>query len=76
MDRNVAEDLWGKGRVEAKRVLPDEFGLEGIARYMVNQKGKRWYGSRNLKQPEVNRSVTKLTKKRAEKIAINENDLE
>jgi hypothetical protein len=74
MDRDMAEDIWGKGRAEAKRLKPDEFGLEGIARYMVKDpKGKRWYGSRNLKQPTVTRSKTKLTKRKAEKIARNEN---
>lgn len=73
MDRNAAEDLWGKGRVEARRLQPDEYGLEGIARYMLKQpKGeKRWSGSRNLKQPKVYKSVTKLTKRKAEKLATN-----
>lgn len=74
MDRDVAEDLWGKGRAEAKRLKPDEFGLEGIARYMVKDRnGKRWYGSKNLKTPIVNSSTTRLTKRKAEKLALNEN---
>lgn len=74
MDRDIAEDIWGKGRAEAKRLKPDEFGLEGIARYMVkDSKGKRWYGSRNLKKPKETKSVTRLTKRKAEKLAINEN---
>lgn len=74
MDRDAAEDLWGKGRAEAKRLQPDEFGLEGIARYMVkDSRGKRWYGSRNLDKPTERRAVTKLTKRRAEKLAVNEN---
>jgi hypothetical protein len=77
MDRNVAEDLWGKGRVEAKRLQPDDFGLEGIARYMVKQpRGKRWYASRNLKQPVVHRAVTKLTKRKAENMAMKQDSLE
>jgi len=75
MDRNIAEDLWGKGRVEAKRLQPDEFGLEGIARYMANQRGKRWYASRNLEKPEEHRAITKLSKRKAEKMSVNENDL-
>lgn len=74
MDRDIAEDIWGKGRAEAKRLQPDEFGLEGMARYMVkDSRGKRWYGSRNLKKPTVKRAITKLTKRRAEKLALNEN---
>lgn len=77
MDRNAAEDIWGKGRAEAKRLQPDDFGLEGIARYMVKDpRGKRWYASRNLKQPEVHRAVTKLTKRRAENMVRNEYELE
>lgn len=76
MDRDVAEDLWKKGRVEAKRLQPDDFNLEGIARYLANQRGKRWYASRNLKKPKEYQSITKLTNRRAEKLAANENDLE
>lgn len=76
MDRNIAEDLWRMGRVEAKRLQPDEFGLEGIARYMMKQpKGKRsWVGSRNLKKPKVYRSVSRLSKRKAEIIAKQENE--
>lgn len=75
MDRNAAEDIWKKGRVEAKRLQPDEFGLEGIARYMMKQPkdGKRWYGSRNLKKPKVYKSISKLTKRKAEKMAMDPN---
>lgn len=73
MDRDVVENLWGKGRAEAKRLQPDDFGLEGIARYMADQNNgsKRWYASRNLKQPKVYKSYTKLTKRKAEKLARN-----
>ena len=71
MDRDAAEDLWRKGRAEAKRLQPDDFGLEGIARYMVKKpKGKRWYASRNLKQPVIHEAVTRLTKRRAERMAL------
>ena len=78
MDRDIAEDLWAKGRAEAKRLEPDDFGLEGIARYMLKlQKGsKRWYASRNLKKPEVYRAVTKLTRRKAENMARNQNELQ
>ena len=73
MDRDVAEDLWiKKARVDCRRLQPDDFGLEGIARYLVKgKKGKkRWYGSRNLKKPTVNTSVSKCSKSRARKIAL------
>ena len=76
MDRDVAENLWKRGRVEARRLQPDDFGLEGIARYLLKDpKGKRWYGSRNLKEPIVSRLTTKLSKRKAEKIAMNQGDL-
>ncbi|MDF2609076.1 MAG: hypothetical protein K0R92_550 [Lachnospiraceae bacterium] len=78
MDRDVVEGLWGKGRAEAKRLQPDDFGLEGIARYMAGQNNgsKRWYASRNLDQPKVYRSFTKLTKKKAEQMYRTQADWE
>lgn len=76
MDRDTVEGLWGKGRCSTKRLQPDDFGLEGIARYMANQnKGsKRWYASRNLKQPKVYKSYTKLTHRKAEQLATRQCD--
>lgn len=70
MDRDAAEELWGKGRTESKKLQPDEFGFEGIARYMFNQaKGKRrWVPSRNLTKPKVYKSFTKLTRNKAEQL--------
>jgi hypothetical protein len=35
---------------------------------------KRWNASRNLKQPKVYKSYTKLTKRKVEKLARNEID--
>lgn len=71
MDRDTVESLWGKGRAETKRLQPDDFGFEGLARYMAGQNNgsKRWYASRNLKQPKVFKSYTKLTKRKAEQLA-------
>jgi hypothetical protein len=76
MDRDTVESLWGKGRAEAKRLQPDDFGLDGIARYMAGQNNgsKRWYASRNLDQPKIYRSFTKLSKRKAEKMARREAD--
>lgn len=76
MDRDVAEDLWKRGRVEARRLQPDDFGLEGLARYMLKDpRGKRWYGSRKLKEPTIYRSVTKLSKRKADQMALNPDKL-
>lgn len=71
MDRDVAEKMWGKGWANCKRLQPDEFGFEALARYITKDpKGtKRWCGSRNLKEPIVRVADHKISKKRAEKIA-------
>jgi hypothetical protein len=75
MDRDVAEQLWGKGYANSRRLQPDEFGLEGIARYITKDpKGtKRWCASRNLEEPKITVADHKITKRQAEKIAKNEN---
>jgi len=76
-DRDVAEDLWNcGGRPRSRRLKSDDFGLEGMARYITKEKGsktmKRYTPSRNLKQPTVTVADTKLTRRRAEKIAREE----
>lgn len=71
MDRDLVESLWNKGRVSTKRLQPDEFGLEGLARYMYQNKGtKRWYASRNLKTPVVRKSYTRLTRRKLQELAL------
>lgn len=55
-DRDRAEELWTEGgRTNTKRLQPDDFNLEGLARYLMKDpKGKkRWGGSLNLKKPQV-----------------------
>jgi hypothetical protein len=76
MDRDLVESLWDKGRSQTKRLQPDDYGVEGLARYMASQnKGsKRWYASRNLKQPRVYKSHTKLSKRKMEQLAKKEGD--
>lgn len=76
-NRDVAEDLWnGGGRTQSRRLQSDDFGFEGLARYITKEKGsktmKRYTPSRKLKQPTVTIADTKLTRRRAEKIAKNE----
>ncbi|MDP4152865.1 MAG: hypothetical protein Q8865_05405 [Bacillota bacterium] len=48
-----AEQLWQDGRVNISRLRPDEFGLEGLARYIVKKPSgaRRWQQSKNLKKP-------------------------
>lgn len=76
-DRNVAEELWnGRGRANSRRLQPDDYGYEGIARYLIKEKSskttKSYTPSRNLTTPTVTTSFTKLTRRKAEKIAKNE----
>lgn len=76
-NRDVAEKLWNcGGRTQSRRLQSDDFGFEGMARYITKEKGsktmKRYTPSRNLKQPTVTVADTKLTRRRAEKIAKDE----
>ena len=55
MDRDKAEELWGKGRANADRLQPNELGFEELANYISKDpKGKKRYSpSRNLIIPEA-----------------------
>ena len=70
MDRDTAESLWRNGRANTMRLQPDEYGLEGLTRYIVKEsKGsKRWASSRNLVEPVVTKSDTKLSKRQVERL--------
>lgn len=62
MDRSAAEELWnGKGWANAKKLQPDEYGLEALARYVTKEAngGKRWCASRNLSEPKETTADTK-----------------
>jgi len=71
MDRDIVEQLWTKGRANADRLKADDYGYEGLARYITKDpKGsKRWTQSKNLKQPTVKVNDFKYTKRKAEKLA-------
>lgn len=59
--RDELEELWGKGRANAKRLQPDEYGYDALANYfykpdkriMQDYKRRVWAGSRNLVRPTV-----------------------
>ena len=65
MDRDAAESLWKKGRVNARKLQPDEFGLRDLTGYLLKapKTKKRWYGSRNLKEPRITTSDHKFSRK-------------
>lgn len=72
MDRDVAESLWrGRGWANARRLQPDDNGLEALARYMTKEtnNGKRWCASRNLVEPKETVADTKISKRNVEKMA-------
>lgn len=72
LSRDEIEGVWKKGRANADRLCPDDFGLEGLARYISKNtgNGKRYTMSRNLKQPVITKSYTRLTKRKVYDIAL------
>lgn len=74
VDRDAAEALWGKGRANSARLQPDENGLEGLARYITKslprfKSEKRWVCSKNLTEPTVTTADTKITRRKAARLA-------
>ena len=70
-DRDKMEDLWGNGgRNNVRRLVADESGYEGMARYcMKDPKGlKRYVASKNLKKPQITISDTKFTRRKVNRI--------
>lgn len=76
MDRDIAEQLWKKGRANADRLKSDENGYEALGRYIAKDpKGKkRWNGSKNLKKPTVKVNHTKYKRKKVHDIAKSPED--
>lgn len=71
MDRDVAEQLWRHGDwTNANRLQPNEFGLEGIAKYLVKSPvgGKRWAQSKNLKQPTERKRDGKTSSRKLQRM--------
>lgn len=78
IDRDTLEKLWKKGRCNTHRLQADEFGYEGLARYIIKDpKGaKRWIPSRNLKQPKISINDFKYSKRKVENISKSQGDRE
>lgn len=71
-DRDAAEEFWTKGgRTHSRRLQPDDYGLEGLARYITKdpKNSKRYTTSRNLVKPKITIADEKIKKGKAEKIA-------
>ena len=71
MDRDVAEQKWGKGRANTDRMQFNETGVVGKTLYMARQaKGNRsWNCSINLKKPEAIISDHKISHRQLEHMA-------
>ena len=60
--------LWGKGYTTVKPLQFDpEYGCTALAEYIVKKPlfGKRWYSSKNLKQPEVRTRTGCVSRRKA-----------
>lgn len=72
----VVEREWKFGnRTKISFLSPDDMGLTGLAIYLSKDpKGKkRWCCSKNLKNPEITRNLTKFSKKKVREIVNNQN---
>lgn len=78
MDRDIAEELWKKGRANADRLKADESGYEALSRYISKDpKGnKRWTQSKNLKQPIIKVNDFRYSRRKVEEIARSPGDKE
>ena len=81
-DRDIAEKYWNRGsRTQTRRLQPDDYGLEGLARYItkeskdtaVRKSSKKYATSLNLEKPKETIADHKVTKKRAASIARDPN---
>jgi len=85
-DRDVLEELWLKGgRMRTRRLQPDDYGFEGLARYItkaprensetgklgIKKYSKRYTASTNLTKPKITTADTKISKSRAAGLAKN-----
>ncbi|WP_107838184.1 rolling circle replication-associated protein [Metasolibacillus meyeri] len=76
-DREIAEKLWKKGFANSKRLKEKNgMGFTELGYYLVKEKGEKtrkgYTPSRNLDTPRVTFSETKITRRRAAKIATEE----
>jgi hypothetical protein len=71
--RETLEALWARGYANADRLQPDEHGLRNLAKYLTKQNRdknrRRWCASRNLKQPEIRESDSKLSNRKVARLA-------
>jgi len=71
LSRDELESIWKNGRVRTDHLQADRFGYTALAKYLMKEPegAKRYFCSRNLKEPTVTISDTKLSIRKAERIA-------
>jgi len=71
LSRDELEAIWGKGRARTDRLQADRYGYTALARYLMKEPegAKRYFCSRNLKEPVITVSDTKLSIRKAERLA-------
>lgn len=71
LSRDELEGIWKKGRVRSDHLQADRFGYTALARYLMKEPdgAKRYFCSRNLREPTITVSDTKLSIRKAERIA-------
>lgn len=72
ISREELERIWERGYANVDNLQPDENGLEAIARYITKQQKNRrkWARSRNMTQPKVRTSDTKVSNARVRRLAV------
>lgn len=70
-DRDIAEEKWkGGARTTTRRLQPDRFEYEGMARYITKDPrgNKRYVASKNLKKPIITTADHKFTRRGVERL--------
>lgn len=67
IDINTLADIWGRGYTTAKPLRFDEYGIVGIAKYLIKEPilGKRWCASRNLEHPKESQRDGRVSQRKA-----------
>jgi hypothetical protein len=72
LNRDDLEGLWKMGRVRTDRLQADRYGYTALAKYMLKapEGAKRYFCSRNLKEPKITTADTKLSMRKVERLAL------
>ena len=78
MDRDKAEELWGKGMANTSRMQANELGFEELANYISKDlRGKkRWSQSKNIVIPVPDINDYKYSNKKLYELSQNQGERE